>query len=790
MFKNYLKIAWRNLVKNKAHSFINIAGLSAGMAVTILIGIWIYGELTFDQNFNNYSRIAKVYQNVNFTAEKKTFDVIPIPLAEQLRTTYPVFAAVSLSVNRNFLISYKESKFSEKGNYVQADFTKMMSLQMVAGSANTSQDINSILISGKLANKLFAGQTAIGKVVSLDNKSDVKIAGVFKDMPSNSSFKDLDVIAPWNLIAANDATVKNDADKWDNNSYNIYVLLNKDANINSLSAQISDIRMKMENPPGYKPAFFLHPMTKWHLYADFKNGVASGGIIDYIWMFGIIGAFVLLLACINFMNLSTARSEKRAKEVGIRKAIGSMRRQLVLQFFTESLLVAFFAFICSLGIVIIATPIFNELSGKENIVLWTNPWFWFAGIFFSLLTGTLAGSYPSLFLSSFKPIEVLKGTFRAGRFAIAPRRMLVVMQFSVSVILIIGTLVIFRQIKFSRDRSLGYSQSGLIEVPMNSQDTAGHFNALRTDLISNGSVQDIAASSCTITEQYGGTTDVQWRGKINGETPLIMVNRVTHDYGNTVQWQLAAGRDFSKEFVTDSSAVILNESAVKLMGFTSPLDESVKVHGKELKVVGVIKDMLRESPFAPVSPSIFQVSYGSFSVMNIRLSPSQSVENALTKIEDIFKKYSPGSPFIYKFVDDQFAKKFDTEKRIGKLASLFAALAVLISCLGLFGMASFMAEQRTKEVGVRKVLGASVLNLWKLLSAEFLVLVFISLIIAMPVAWYFMHSWLQNYQYRTNLAWWVFAASGLGAILITLLTVSFQAIKAAVANPVKSLKAE
>jgi ABC-type antimicrobial peptide transport system permease subunit len=366
----------------------------------------------------------------------------------------------------------------------------------------------------------------------------------------------------------------------------------------------------------------------------------------------------------------------------------------------------------------------------------------------------------------------------------------VVLQFSVSVILIIGTIIVFRQIEYSKNRPVGYSRNGLIEVNINTPDLMGHYNALRSDLFNSGGISEMSESSGSVTVQYGGTVDVQWRGKKPDEHPLLMSNSITHDYGKTVGWQLEEGRGFSREFVTDTSSVILNESAVKIMGFKNPLDEVVIVHGKNYNVVGVIKDMLKESPFAPVSPSFFLLDYNGVNIINVRLSPMLSTENALAKVSDVFKKYNPSSPFIYKFVDEEYAKKFENEERIGKLAGFFAVLAIFISCLGLFGMASFMAEQRTKEIGVRKVLGASVFNLWQLLSKEFVILVFVSLLIATPIAYYFMHNWLQNYSYRTTLSWWIFIAAGVGAIIITLITVSFQAIKAALANPVKSLRTE
>jgi len=789
MLKNYFKTAWRNITKGKLHASINIIGLSIGMAVTILIGLWIYDEVSFDKNFDNYSSIGKLRQFVSFDKEKSSYDVMPIPLADELRTKYPEFKAVSLVVQRDFVVANGDKKFSEQGNYVQPDFTGMMSLQMINGTGNSLNDINAVLLSQSLSEKLFGNENAVDKIVKINNKLSVKITGVYKDMPGNSSFKDLDIIAPWNQFVANDENAKNDLNAWDNNSYNIYVQLKSGADFSKVSAKIKDIRMKKENPPGYKPEFFIHPMSKWHLCGEFKNGVNTGGLIEYVWLFGIIGTFVLLLACINFMNLSTARSEKRAKEVGIRKAIGSLRNQLVVQFFSESVLVAFIAFLISLLGVQLMLPFFNEVAAKKLSVLWFNPWFWIAGLAFSLITGLLAGSYPAIYLSSFKPVEVLKGVFKAGRFAAVPRRVLVVLQFTVSVILIIGTIIIFRQIEYSKNRPVGYARNGLIEINMNTPDLKGHYDALRNDLLNTGAVSNMSESSGSVTVQYGGTTDISWQTKKPDEHPLLMSNSITYNYGKTVGWQLSQGRDFSRDYA-DSSSVILNESALKLMGLKNPLNEFVKVHGKDYKVVGVIKDMVKESPFEPVNPSFFLLDANNVNVINIKLAPQLSASESLAKVESVFKKYNPASPFIYQFVDETYSKKFGDEERIGKLASFFAMLAILISCLGLFGMASFMAEQRTKEIGVRKVLGASVFNLWRLLSKEFVMLVIVSFCIAAPVAYYFMHNWLQNYTYRTNLSSWIFITAGIIALLITLLTVSFQAIKAAIANPVKSLRSE
>ncbi len=772
------------------HSFINITGLSVGMTVALLIGLWINDELSFNKNFKNYDRLGQVWQFVSFTAEKSAYDVSPVPMANELRSKYPEVEAVSVSAEKKPILSTGEKKIAETGNYVDPVFTDMLSLKMLAGNRSGLNDINAVLLSATLAKNLFGSENPINKLIKIDDKASVKVAGVYQDFPANSSFKDTRFLASWNLFMSMDEYAKSAGTQWDENSFQVYAQLKAGADFSKFSAKIKDSRMKKENAPKYKPEFFLFPMSRWHLYAEFKNGINTGGLIQFVWLFGITGFFVLLLACINFMNLSTARSEKRAKEVGIRKAVGSVRKQLVIQFLSESLLVTLFAFTFSLLLTQLALPFFNTVAGKQLHILWTNPLFWLTGIGFSVLTGLMAGSYPALYLSSFNPIRVLKGTFRAGPFAAVPRKVLVVLQFTVSVVLIIGTIVVFRQVQFAKDRSVGYNREKLIEINMNTSALATHYNALRNDLLNTGAVYDMSESSGSVTVQYGGTTDIQWRGKVPDARPLVMRNAVSHDYGRTIAWEIKEGRDFSRNFPNDSVSIILNEAAVKLMGFQHPLDEFVKQGGKDYRVIAVIKDMIKEDPFKPVSPSFFRLNYNEVSTVNIRLSKQLSTGEALAKIETVVKKYNPSSPFLYNFVDELYGKKFEYEVRIGKLAAFFAFLAIFISCLGLFGVASFVAEQRTKEIGVRKVLGASVFNVWKLLSKEFITLVAISLLIAIPVAWYFMNNWLMNYQYRTALSWWIFGVAGLGAVIITILTVSFQSIKAALANPVKSLRTE
>ncbi|MBC8112344.1 MAG: ABC transporter permease, partial [Verrucomicrobia bacterium] len=623
-----------------------------------------------------------------------------------------------------------------------------------------------------------------------DNKTNFTVAGVFEDFPHNTEFRDTKLLLPWATYLETQPWIKESQDSWGNHSFQMFAQLQEKADFLQVGAKIKNIPKAHPETLGAKEETYLHPMEKWHLYSEFKNGKSDSGRITFVWLFGIIGAFVLLLACINFMNLSTARSEKRAKEVGVRKAIGSVKSQLIWQFLSESLLVVFLALVLAILLVQINLTWFNQLADKQMGIQWANPVFWLFVLGFTLFTGLISGSYPAFYLSSFEPVKVLKGTFRAGRFASIPRKVLVVLQFTVSVTLIIGTIVVFRQIQYAKNRPVGYNRDGLITVYVLTPDLEGHYEALRDDLLKTGAVMSMATSGSPTTEIYNNQDDFTWQGKPPGSSMLFGVVAISQEFGQTIGWEVKEGRDFSKSFGTDTSALILNEAAAKLTGFKNPIGETIRQGSKAYKVIGIIKDMVIESPFEPIRPTIFRTDWNWVSVVNVRLKPGIPVRDAVAKVESVFKKYNPSSPFDYKFTDEQFERKFTTESRIGTLASVFAGLAILISCLGLFGLASFTAEQRTKEIGVRKVLGASVMDLWVLLSKDFVSLVLISLLISMPVAYWAMHNWLISYPYHSTLSWWVFVVAGVGALAITLATVSFQAIKAALANPVKSLRTE
>ena len=796
MLKNYFKIAFRNLLANKFFSVINIGGLAIGIAVAMLIGLWIWDELSYDKQNEHYDKIAQVIRQTTVNGEIGDGYPSPIPLAQELRSSYGSdFKHVVLSWwNRDHILSFQDNKFTRIGKFMEPEGPELLSLKMLKGNRNGLIDPSSILISSSVAKTIFGDADPMNKLMKIDNKMDVKVTGVYEDIPDNSKFRNVTFIAPWQLLVSSDDLIKSVQTSWEYYAAEIFVQLADNVDINKVSAKIKNCEInKIKDDKEiavYKPLVFLQPMSRWHLYEEWKNGVNTGGRIQFVWLFGIIGMFVLLLACINFMNLTTARSEKRAKEVGIRKAIGSLKKQLIIQFFSESFLVVMLAFALSLLLIKLALPYFNDLADKKINILWANPFFWIAGIGFTLFTGLVAGSYPAFYLSSFKPVKVLKGTFKAGRFAALPRKILVVLQFTVSVILIIGTIIVFQQIQFAKNRPIGYNKNGLIQLQINTPEFYGHENALRNDLMKTGTVVEMAEASSPPTAVWSGRSGFDWKGKDPNLQTEFGAIAVTHEYGKTIGWQLKEGRDFSKEFATDSSALIINEAAVKFIGLKNPVGETIKWDGENYKVIGVIKNMLMESPYEPVGQTVYSLKNEKLNFILLKIKPTVSASEALNKIQSVFQKYVPSSPFDYKFVDENFAKKFAAEERIGKLASFFAALTILISCLGLFGMASFMAEQRTKEIGVRKVLGASVFNLWKLLSKDFVMLVFISFFIAIPVSYYSMHNWLQNYEYRTTISLWVFIITAFVALSITLATVSFQAIKAALANPVKSLKSE
>ena len=799
MFKNYIKIAWRNLIKNKAYSTINIGGLALGMAVTLIIGLWIQDELSHNDYFTGKDRIAQVYQSQTFNGQTGTGPAIPRPLEKALRDAYSdnFKHLVMSSWTNDHYLKYKESSISRSGNYMQEAAPELFSLEIIKGEKDGLREINSIMLSESTANTLFGKEEPIGKVIQVNSEHDMMVSSIYKDIPFNTSFSDTDFIMPWDKYIASNEWAKNAIDHWGNNSYQMFVQIADNTTMDKVTSTIKDVKKNAdEDNAEFNPQLFLFPMKDWYLQGNFENGKQVGGRIKYVWLFGIIGVFILLLACINFMNLSTARSEKRGKEVGIRKSIGSQRGQLIYQFLSESFLVVLFAYFLAIVLVLLSINGFNDLAKKEISFPWSNPTFWIISLLFILITALMAGSYPALYLSSFKPVDVLKGTFKVGKYAGLPRKILVVVQFTVSVAFIIGTVIVMQQINFAKNRPIGYDREGLIQIPIKSQDFSGKYELMRAEFLGSNAVVEMSSSSSPTTRIWSNRSGFAWDGKPEGFQEDFAYTAVSTEYAKTLNLKIIEGRDFSKEFPSDSFAVLINQTAVKYMGITDPIGKFMKDTGEEnpeepFKIIGVVEDMIAQSPYEPVKQAMYvfdKFDYASY--YNLRLNPKQSASQNLAIIERVFKEHFPDIPFQYDFVDEEYGAKFAAEERVGTLSGIFTALAILISCLGLFGLTSFVAEQRTKEIGVRKVLGASVFNVWNMLSKDFLKLVIISCFIAVPIAYFVMNGWLQEYPYRVILKWWIFALAIVGAMLVTVITVSFQAIKAARANPVKSLRTE
>lgn len=792
MYKSYFKIGWRNLLHNKMYSLINIGGLALGMTVAMLIGLWVYDELSYNKHQNNYNTVAAVLQNSTEDGKTETWSSQSYQLGHELRESYgSYFKYVVMSSFAGSSILAKEQKiFTVTGCFMEEDGPELLSLQMVRGTRTGLKDPSSLLLSASAATIFFGADDPIGKVLKLDNSVDLKVTGVYQDIPDNSSFRgELGFIAPLEVLVNRGG--RNFG--WINNWLQVFVQVAENVDMQQASVAIKNAKIKNvdEDDKRFKPELFLHPLSQWHLYSDFKDGVNVGGRIQLVWLFGSIGVFVVLLASINFMNLSTARSLKRSKEVGVRKVIGSGRSQLIRQFFIESLLVVSLAFIFSILLVHLFLPWFNQIASKNIRIDWLNPSLWIALFASALFITLLSGSYPSFYLSAFSPIKVLKGTFRVGRFAALPRKVLVVVQFSVSVILIIGTAVVYQQIQFAKNRPIGYELNGLVTVPIQTQEVKTNYTVLRNDLLASGKIAEVSTSETTVTNLWWSDWGYDWKGKDPNSPGHIYRGAIDYEFGKTIGWKMKEGRDFSRDFPSDSSAFILNEAAVKYMGLENPIGENIRFYGKNYTVIGVVEDMVSQSLYESNKQTVFVLDqFDRASFINIKISQSAGASEAIEELNHLFVKHNPNTPFEYKFADDEYGGKFSFEARVGKLVGIFALIAIFVSCLGLFGLASFMAEQRTKEIGVRKVLGASVFNLWKMLSKDFAFLTIMACLLGTPIGYYLMNSWLQLYEYHTKISGWLLAIIGIGLLVITVVTVSFQAVKAALINPVNSLKSE
>lgn len=791
MLKNYFKIAFRNLLRNKGYSAINIVGLAVGMAAAMLILLWIQDELSYDEFHENKDRIYEVWNRKSSDGEISCSNSVSAPTAQAIEKDLPEVERAVRVTRNNSLLSVGDKKIIRSGSTVDTGFLQMFSFPMLKGNPVTAlNDTYSVVITEKTAISLFGSEDAMGKIIKLGENENFTVTGILKDLPNNTRFN-FDYLLPRSSLKYREGTDLG----WGDNSTPTYVLLKPKADFASATSKIKTLRQKYSKEAvKMNWELFLYPLDRWRLHSSFTNGVEdNGGRSMFVNLFGIIAGFILLIACINFMNLSTARSEKRAKEVGIRKVAGAQKASLIGQFIGESVFIAFLSGIVALIIVLISLPGFNKLTVKSLSINLGNADIWIAFIGFILFTGLLAGSYPAFFLSSFRPVTVLKGTFKKAHAFVTPRKVLVVLQFTFAIILIICTIIVKQQIDYGKSRQTGYNKDNLIYHFMTG-DIPENYHLIKNELLSSGIAKSITRTNSPLTERWSDGWGQHWEGKNPEDRTSFDRFMADEGLGITAGLQFIQGRDFDlKKFPTDSTGMIINESSLKLMKFKDPIGKKVKDLGIEYHVVGVVKDFILTNPYEPIQPLLIcgaKEGFMSFNVIQIKLNGSNTTAQSLKTIEAIFKKHNPDYPFEYEFVDESYAQKFEDEKRQGTLAALFAGLTIFISCLGLFGLASYVAENRTKEIGVRKVLGASVTGIATLLSKDFVKLVIVSFTVAAPIAYWAMSQWLTYYTYRVSINWWVFALAGFLSVMIALLTVSYQSIKAAVANPVKSLRTE
>ena len=787
MFRNFFKITIRNLRKNKTFSLINISGLAMGLAVFILIMLWVKNEKSYDGFHKDKDRIAAIMTNQSFgSKEVATFPAVPSQLAGVMNKDLPgveYAATSSWGDTRQFTVNDKN--FVEYGLHVSPEFLKLFSFPLLSGNADkVLREPNTILITEELAKKYFGNEDPIGKTITIERNTPYKVEGVLKDVPVNATLS-FDFLMP---VKDYINWAMGGVENWENSNMRAYVKLKEGINREQFDASLKKFLNKYTDKQA-NSELFLWSLNDWYLRFDFKNGkYAGGGRITYVKLFIIIAIFILLLASINFMNLSTARATQRAKEVGVRKVIGAGKNTLIKQFIGESVLLSLLAGIIALLLVTLTLPVFNEFLRRHisidytdirNIAL-------FIGII--LLTGLMAGSYPALVLSSFKPITVLKNSITSpSSNSVWIRKALVVTQFTVSILLIIGTIVVSQQVNYIKNKNLGYTKEHLIWFPNNISIDKNE-TALEEFKKIPG-VINAAQASMTFTMANNRGAEVIWPGKQDGQEIFFSFIAGSHDIIGTMGLSMKEGRAFSKNYSTDTSAYILNEEAVKRMGLKNPVGQTIETNGGKGSIVGVVKDFHFESMHTPISPAIISCRPDWTWLMYVK-TDGRDIQKTLKSVEDVYKTMAPGFVFDYNFQDKEYERLYRSEQQIGTLVNWFAFFAIFISCLGLLGLTSFTVERKTKEIGIRKVLGASVAGIISLISKQFIWLILLAFIIAIVPAYYFMNNWLQGYAYRTNLSWWVFGIAGGIVVLIALVTVSVMAIRAAVANPIKSLRTE
>ncbi len=789
MIKNYFLIGFRNIVKNSTYSIINIAGLTIGLVCSILIFLWVIDESTYDHFIPKREQLNQVWVSAFYDGKINSWNSVPLPTHEAMKTanSHITNSAVA-DWGFEHLLAVGEKRIYKRGYYVSEEFLEMFEFPLLQGDASQVLDgPTSIVISESTAKALFGDEDPINKIVRIDNDDDLKVTGVLEDVPGNSSFE-FDILIPWSYRRKVQEWIRDNEDNWSNYSFQVFIELDDKVNHSEAEASIKGMLMENDKEETIERSFFLYPMERWRLHSSFENGEEMGGLIEYVQLFTVIAILIVVMACINFMNLATARSERRSKEVGIRKTVGSGRIELVFQFLSESIIISFIAYAIAIILVMAFLPLYNDLVQKELFLDFTSGYFWIGSIIVVFITGILAGSYPAFYLSSFKPAAILKGKGSAGDHASLPRKILVVLQFVVAIVLIVGTIVIYQQIELARQRDLGYNQERLITLDF-TEELRDNYDVFKNELLNSRVAESVTRSNSSITD-VNSNNFLGWPGKPDDLRVLFITVTSHYDYAQTMGVDLLMGRDFSKDFASDSSAIVVNKAALDLMKLEEPIiGTELDLWDDKRTLIGVLDNVLMESPYEEVRP-LFIILDDWGGVITIRLTADQDIQASLAKVEEIFKKHNPAYPFDYRFMDVEFEKKFTNIKLTQTLANMYALLAITITGLGIFGLAAFTAEKRKKEIGIRKVMGASALQLVSMISKDFTKLVLIAFVFAAPLSWYFLDNYLDRYSIRIEIAWWVFPLAGLAALVFALLIVSNQALKAATSNPVNSLRSE
>lgn len=760
-------------------------GLALGMACSLMIMLWVQDEINMDGFHANGTRLYRVMENQYYSGKIETYASTPGILAENITKDIPEIEMASQFLwEEQPLFSVGNTFDKEKGRYVQGDFLRLFSFPLEKGDAKTAlKRPDGVVISKKLAQKYFPNQDPIGKTIKVDNKDAVMVTGVLKELPKNNSIQ-FDFLMSYDRWQKTNAWSK----EWGNNGPRCYLLLAKNASLEKVNAKIKNY-IKTKNKDS-NVELFLQSFPESYLYSKWDSGKQDGGRIEYVRIFSIVAIVILLIACINFMNLATARSVKRAKEVGVRKVIGAVKGVLVGQFMGEAILITSLSLLISIVLVFVLLPTFNLLTEKELTLNFTDPRILATLLGLTVFTGLVAGSYPALFMSSLNPVVVLKGSLKFKPSATYFRKGLVVFQFALSIMLIVGMVIVHEQLDYLQTKNSGYDRENLVYMPLEG-DLQTNFSSFKQELQHQPGIKHVTLSQSNPLEVGSSTQGVTWSGKDTTQLLLFAQNAISYDYIQTMGIKLVGGRDFGDQYGMDTTNYIINEASAKKMGYKDPVGKEMTMWGRKGTIVGLMKDFHYNSLHSTIEPLILrlQPKTENWGVVIVRADAGKTKE-ALANLEKTFKKFNPSFPFKYSFTDQEYAKQYKSEQVVNQLSNFFAFLAIFISCLGLFGLAAFTAEQRTKEIGVRKVLGASVTNLVGMLSAEFIKLVLVATFIAFPIAWYFLKGWLEKYAYRIEIEWWYFALAAIVAVFIALLTVSSQAIRAALMNPVKSLKTD